>query len=392
VARHGVQTLDGSPFIESPSSTPGLSGHKTCSLLAASTAAQPSRIDESSKPSTCAPRARPKWRLLVRYAPALGVAASLLRDRACWCSTSPPTASTGRHPRHARLVKSASPRRPDRVLSSHDMGVIEEICDDVTIMRYRCGRLSRLIAALRARAPNRAHEIHTTDGRPGGAAGTAAGLEVNRLRQPGVRGRSRRSTHWSPKWVARASRCVRCRAARPAGGAFFMLTEPETRHTHPRRSQPMTLPPPPEHAGRRRRPLAPAGLGAALRWEIVKAAAQVRSRALLGRRPGHPVVVVAVLNGQEQPPSDTIYGKLIHLSGYAMPLLMLAFAAHGLPLLAASSPGDIFAAEDQHGTWKDAADPLGQPQPDLLADADRGALTTCSYSPSSPPAPSSPAC
>jgi ABC-2 type transport system permease protein len=95
------------------------------------------------------------------------------------------------------------------------------------------------------------------------------------------------------------------------------------------------------------------GLPAALRWEIVKLAAQARSRALFGAAVVVPVVVVAVLNGQEQPPADTIYGKLIHLSGYAMPLLMLAFAAQWvLPLLAAVVAGDIFASEDQHGTWK----------------------------------------
>lgn len=95
------------------------------------------------------------------------------------------------------------------------------------------------------------------------------------------------------------------------------------------------------------------GLGAALRWELVKLAAQIRSRALLVAALVIPIAVVAVLNGQEQPPSDTIYGKLIHLSGYAMPLLMLAFAAQWvLPLLAAVVAGDIFAAEDQHGTWK----------------------------------------
>jgi ABC-2 type transport system permease protein len=95
------------------------------------------------------------------------------------------------------------------------------------------------------------------------------------------------------------------------------------------------------------------GLGAALRWEIVKLTAQIRSRALLAAALIIPIVVVAVLNGQEQPPSDTIYGKLIHQSGYAMPLLMLAFAAQWvLPLLAAVVAGDIFAGEDQHGTWK----------------------------------------
>lgn len=95
------------------------------------------------------------------------------------------------------------------------------------------------------------------------------------------------------------------------------------------------------------------GLGAALRWEVVKLAAQIRSRALLAAALIVPIVVVAVLDNQQQPPSDTIYGKLIHLSGYAMPLLMLAFAAQWvLPLLAAVVAGDIFASEDQYGTWK----------------------------------------
>ncbi|GAB1640047.1 ABC transporter permease [Krasilnikovia sp. MM14-A1259] len=95
------------------------------------------------------------------------------------------------------------------------------------------------------------------------------------------------------------------------------------------------------------------GLGAALRWELVKLAAQIRSRALLAAALVIPPAVVAVLNGQEQPPSDTIYGRLIHLSGYAMPLLMLAWAAQWvLPLLAAVVAGDVFASEDQHGTWK----------------------------------------
>jgi ABC-2 type transport system permease protein len=95
------------------------------------------------------------------------------------------------------------------------------------------------------------------------------------------------------------------------------------------------------------------GLGVALRWEVVKLAAQIRSRALLAVALIIPPIVVAVLNSQQQPPSDTMYGRHVHDSGYAMPLLMLAWAAQWvLPLLASIVAGDIFAAEDQHGTWK----------------------------------------
>ena len=95
------------------------------------------------------------------------------------------------------------------------------------------------------------------------------------------------------------------------------------------------------------------GTATVLRWELAKLAAQARSRAVLLVALLAPIAVVLVLNGQEQPPSDTIYGRHIHTSGYAMPLLILAFAAQWvLPLLAAVVAGDIFANEDQHGTWK----------------------------------------
>jgi ABC-2 type transport system permease protein len=95
------------------------------------------------------------------------------------------------------------------------------------------------------------------------------------------------------------------------------------------------------------------GTPTALKWELVKLAAQARSRyTLLGCLVAPPLIVL-VLNGQQRPPKDTLYGRHIHTSGYAMPLLILAFAAQWLfPLLCSLVAGDIFANEDQHGTWK----------------------------------------
>lgn len=89
------------------------------------------------------------------------------------------------------------------------------------------------------------------------------------------------------------------------------------------------------------------------RWELVKLAAQARARYLLLATIVAPPVVVWILQGQQRPPKDTIYGRWIHTTGYAMPLLMLAFGAQWLfPLLAALVGGDIFANEDGYGTWK----------------------------------------
>jgi ABC-2 type transport system permease protein len=91
----------------------------------------------------------------------------------------------------------------------------------------------------------------------------------------------------------------------------------------------------------------------AIRWELSKLAAQTRARATLLICLLAPVLIVVVINGQQRPPKDSLFGRYIHASGYAVPLLMLGFAGQWvLPLLTALVAGDIFAGEDQHGTWK----------------------------------------
>lgn len=95
------------------------------------------------------------------------------------------------------------------------------------------------------------------------------------------------------------------------------------------------------------------GLGAATRWELRKLRAQARTRWTLLACLLAPIVVVVIIDRQGRPPKDTLYGRYIHHSGFAVPLLMLGFATQWvLPLLTALVAGDIFASEDQHGTWK----------------------------------------
>ncbi len=91
----------------------------------------------------------------------------------------------------------------------------------------------------------------------------------------------------------------------------------------------------------------------AVRWESSKLAAQARARWTLGICLIAPILIVFVINAQQRPPKDSLYGRYIHDSGYAVTLLILGFAAQWiLPLLTALVAGDIFASEDQHGTWK----------------------------------------
>ena len=102
-------------------------------------------------------------------------------------------------------------------------------------------------------------------------------------------------------------------------------------------------------AGRSARP----GLGAAIRWELRKLRAQHRTRAvLLGALLG-PIPIALVIHAQGRPPKDTLFGRYATTNGFALALLVLGFAAQWvLPLLTAIVAGDVFASEDQHGTWK----------------------------------------
>jgi ABC-2 type transport system permease protein len=109
---------------------------------------------------------------------------------------------------------------------------------------------------------------------------------------------------------------------------------------------------PPRAAARANQPRHPSLLDA-IRWETSKLAAQARTRYTLLACLLAPVLIVVIINGQQRPPKDSLFGRYIHASGFAVPMLMLGFAAQWvLPLLTALVAGDIFASEDQHGTWK----------------------------------------
>jgi ABC-2 type transport system permease protein len=89
------------------------------------------------------------------------------------------------------------------------------------------------------------------------------------------------------------------------------------------------------------------------RWEITKLAAQARTRASLAACLIAPFIFVFLLDRQDRVPKDTLFGRFVHDSGYATPLMLLGFAAQWVfPLLTSLVAGDIFASEDQHGTWK----------------------------------------
>src|SRR5690242_3066048 len=90
-----------------------------------------------------------------------------------------------------------------------------------------------------------------------------------------------------------------------------------------------------------------------LRGELAKLLAQWRVRCAFAVCAIGPLLLAVVLDAQEGLPKDTLFGRHVHESGFAVPLLVLGFAGTwAFPLLTSLVAGDIFAAEDAHGTWQ----------------------------------------
>jgi ABC-2 type transport system permease protein len=91
----------------------------------------------------------------------------------------------------------------------------------------------------------------------------------------------------------------------------------------------------------------------AYRFELLKLVSQWRVRLLVLVCWTVPGLFVAAVNQQSTLPSDTLFGRWLHASGWAGPLVVLGFAGSwALPLLVAVVAGDVFAVEDRLGTWR----------------------------------------
>lgn len=89
------------------------------------------------------------------------------------------------------------------------------------------------------------------------------------------------------------------------------------------------------------------------RLEARKLAAQVRINVVLWACVVGPIALVGVLKLASSTPADTLFGRWVHLSGLAIPLVVLGFAGQwAFPILASLVAGDVFASEDRFATWK----------------------------------------
>ncbi|TDU01922.1 ABC-2 type transport system permease protein [Streptomyces sp. 846.5] len=90
-----------------------------------------------------------------------------------------------------------------------------------------------------------------------------------------------------------------------------------------------------------------------LRFELLKQFSTWRVRLLIGLCWLGPGLLVFAIDQQSTLPSDTLFGRWMHATGWAGSLVVLAFAGTWvLPLLTSLVAGDVFASEDRLGTWR----------------------------------------
>jgi ABC-2 type transport system permease protein len=88
-------------------------------------------------------------------------------------------------------------------------------------------------------------------------------------------------------------------------------------------------------------------------FELVKLLSQWRVRLLVLACWIAPALFVAAVSKQSSLPVDTLFGRWMHATGWAGPLVTLGFSGTwALPLLTSVIAGDVFAAEDRLGTWR----------------------------------------
>ncbi len=165
--QHGTRALDGvAGFIESPRFYPYLSGRANLRGLARLDGGDvPRKMEEVLEIVDLADRADDKvggYSFGMRQR--LGVAASLLRDPQLLVLDEPANGLDPAGMRDMRaLIKRLAASGLTVLLSSHDMSEVEEICDNVTIMRTGSVVYHGDIGELRAQAPEQGHRIVTDD-------------------------------------------------------------------------------------------------------------------------------------------------------------------------------------------------------------------------------------
>lgn len=106
-------------------------------------------------------------------------------------------------------------------------------------------------------------------------------------------------------------------------------------------------------AGAGTRARRPVPVARVLRMELVKQFSTWRVRLLLLLCWLGPGLLVFAIDQQSTLPSDTLFGRWMHATGWAGSLVVLGVSGTWvLPLVTSMVAGDVFASEDRLGTWR----------------------------------------
>ena len=95
------------------------------------------------------------------------------------------------------------------------------------------------------------------------------------------------------------------------------------------------------------------GVAVVYRWELRKLRSQKRTYLGLGAAALVPIIFAVAVATQSGQPDDVAFGRYIHQTGLAIPLVLLLFGSIWMfPLITALVAGDIVASEDHNGTLK----------------------------------------
>ncbi len=235
-----VEWLDGvAGFIETPRFYPYLSARKNLEHLARLDGGQAPRLiggalDQVGLSSVADQKVR-GYSLGMRQR--LGIAASLLRSPRLLIVDEP---ANGLDPAGARdlwiSLRSLAENGTAVLLSSHDMAVVEDVCDSITVLRAGRSVFDGTLAKMRAEAPESAYRLHTSDDQATVShAADISGVNVERTADGLLVRADRDDLDGFVIALGRAGIAVRGLQleATPLESLFFRLTEGSARQPRP---------------------------------------------------------------------------------------------------------------------------------------------------------------
>jgi ABC-2 type transport system permease protein len=246
------------------------------------------------------------------------------------------------------------------LLSSHDLTEVLELCDVITVLHATRVVFSGSAQDLRRLAPEDVVSLRTSDDARALTVATAGvlatrtstGTRTRTLMEEGLTVQGPVASR--DEYVLALGRdgvAVReMRSVSPSLESFFFsLTGASQPPETPEAAESEQS----ERTGARRRPgWSLGGAHRVMRVERKKLLARPLALSVLGACLAGPFVFALVIRTGGDTPDDTLFGRGITRSGFALPLVVLGFAAQLVfPALAAVVGGDIFSSEDRFGTW-----------------------------------------